>query len=79
MITQYRVESGAKLLFIPYSAGIYVPFTLHQFANHELEAILKSGKVQLDMETLKKTESSIKPAFFLDLESVSETYQNILM
>lgn len=65
-------------MFIPYAAGIYVPFILHQYMNHEIESVIKTGKAELDPEVYKKTERSIKPAFFLDLESLNESYQKIL-
>jgi len=73
-----KIEKGAKLLFIPYAPGIYVPFILHQYMQHEIDSVLKNGTLTLDSQVFKNTEKAIKPSFFLDLESLSENYQNIL-
>lgn len=67
-----------KVLFIPYSEGIYVPFTLHQYQSHELEQILKTGRAEISNESLQKINKTIKPSFFLDMNSLTETYQTIL-
>lgn len=73
-----RIGRGMKLLFIPYAEGVYVPFTLHQYLSHEVEAVVKTGRVDLSQEVVRKREMLIKPMFFLDLELLSEIYQKVL-
>lgn len=72
------MEKGTKVLFIPYSSGIYVPFVLHQFSAKEIESILKNGVANLGEEVFNKAEKSVKANFFLDLEGLSPAYQDIL-
>lgn len=68
-----------KVLFIPYAEGIYVPFNLHQYTARELEDIVKKGKTELDTDIFKHTEVAIRPTFFLDLDSLSQVYKQILL
>jgi len=65
-------------LFIPYSSGIYVPFTLRQYTNKEIESILKNGTANLGPEILNNVDKSVKSDFFLDLDGLSQAYQDIL-
>jgi len=45
---------------------------------HEIESVLKNGTIALDSQVMKTAEKAIKPTFFLDIEALSENYQNIL-
>ena len=74
----FRVEKGARVLFIPYSSGVYVPFSLHQYTQEEINSVLKTGLANLDKNLFTTIEKSVKTNFFLDLDCLSQTYQDIL-
>jgi len=72
------LEKGAQVLFIPYSTGVYVPFTLHQYTSKEIESLLTKGFANLPEEAFMTVEKSVKTNFFLDLDGLSQAYQDIL-
>jgi len=73
-----KIEKGIKVLFIPFSPGVYVPFVLHQFSTEESETILKTEKASFFESLYGKNEKAIKNHFFLDLEALDENSQNVL-
>jgi len=73
-----RLEKGSRVLFIPYNSGVYVPFSLHQYTPKEIESILKKGTANLAEEVFTTVEKSVKTNFFLDLDDLSQAYQDIL-
>ncbi len=72
------MEKGTRVLFIPYSTGVYVPFSLHQYSPKEIESIMKLGHVDLEEEVFNQVEKSLRMTFYLDLECLSQSYQEIL-
>ena len=73
----FRIEQGIKILFIPYSEGVYVPFILHQYSNEESENVFKTG-IFPTKAVHENNEKSIKNNFFLDLEALDDNSQKIL-